>query len=427
MTVESPSRAEHLPELHPAALQGLAGDVVRAIAPSTEADPAGLLVTLLATVGAMIGDGPHVLAGGRQHPPRLWPLLVGPTGAGRKGTAEAEVERFVSSFDSFFVAARALSGLSTGEGLIALFRDHPSHEEQPAPPTDKRLLVVESEFARVLGVNKREGSTLSAVLRTAWESGSLHVLTRADPLTATGAHLVVVGHITARELRSKLADVDIASGFVNRFLPVLVHRSRLLPSEVDPPNTRLLAKAVGDRVTAARKIHRVRRDADAEQLWSTAYGVLCASSEDDGPVAEVLARGPAYVLRLALTYALLDGRSSIGLDHLRAGLAVWRYVAASARMIFSELAGDSDLKRLAGYLSDAPRGRTRTEIAALFSRNRTAAQLDALVSELERRGEATTETTPAERGRPTVRVFWTGAPTDEVGAVLGGEVYECTN
>jgi hypothetical protein len=46
------------PKLDPAALHGLAGDAVRLLEPHTEADPAGLLVCLLAAFGNAVGPGP---------------------------------------------------------------------------------------------------------------------------------------------------------------------------------------------------------------------------------------------------------------------------------------------------------------------------------------------------------------------------------
>ncbi len=45
----------------PAAYYGLAGDIVSAIAPHTEADPVAVLVQLLVACGALIGRHPRPL------------------------------------------------------------------------------------------------------------------------------------------------------------------------------------------------------------------------------------------------------------------------------------------------------------------------------------------------------------------------------
>ena len=44
---------------------------------------------------------------------------------------------------------------------------------------DKRLLVVESEFAQALQAAGRDGSILSPILRDAWDGKTLRVLARS--------------------------------------------------------------------------------------------------------------------------------------------------------------------------------------------------------------------------------------------------------
>src|SRR5262249_53961795 len=94
---------------------------------------------------------------------------------------------------------------------------------------DKRLLVVESEFASPLCVMKREGNTLSSLLRLAWETGSLRSMTKNSPARATGAHISVIGHITRTELCRHLDETETANGFGNRILWVCARRSKVLP------------------------------------------------------------------------------------------------------------------------------------------------------------------------------------------------------
>jgi hypothetical protein len=74
-----------------AAFVGLAGEIIRALLPGTEADEAGLLVTLLAAVGSVVGHGPHWAVSGRRHPLLFWPVIVGRTAKGRKGTTWGSV------------------------------------------------------------------------------------------------------------------------------------------------------------------------------------------------------------------------------------------------------------------------------------------------------------------------------------------------
>ncbi|MDQ3776261.1 MAG: hypothetical protein M3461_18840 [Pseudomonadota bacterium] len=54
-------------------------------------------------------------------------------------------------------------------------------------------------------------------------------MTKNDPLTATGAHIAIISHVTVDELRAELTQTDIANGFINRFLFLCVWRSKCLP------------------------------------------------------------------------------------------------------------------------------------------------------------------------------------------------------
>src|SRR5262249_12535800 len=207
MRVDTPLGWPHIGER---AFHGLAGEVVRTIAPHTEADPAGLLLTFLACVGSSVGSAPHALADGAQHSGRLNVVLVGETSRARKGTAHAQIQRVMRYADPGWLDERTVGGLGSGEGLIAAVAD-----TEEGPIRDKRLLVFEPEFSRVLNVAAREGCTLSQTIRQAWDTGNLSVITRKDSLRARGAHVSVIGHVTLEELRRRLTDTEAANGFAN--------------------------------------------------------------------------------------------------------------------------------------------------------------------------------------------------------------------
>jgi hypothetical protein len=66
---------------------------------------------------------------------------------------------------------------------------------------DKRLLVTESEFASILKRIDREGNSLSAVMREAWDCGDLGTMSKSNSAKATGAHVSLNVQITPIELR----------------------------------------------------------------------------------------------------------------------------------------------------------------------------------------------------------------------------------
>jgi hypothetical protein len=389
------------PQIKDAAFRGLAGDVVRAIQPHTEADPAGLLLTLLACVGSSVNSAPHALADGAEHPARLNVVLVGETSRARKGTAHAQIRRVMRHADPGWSDERTVGGLGSGEGLIAAVAD-----TGEGPARDKRLLVFEPEFSRVLNVAAREGCTLSQTVRQAWDTGDLSVITRKDPLRVTRAHVSVIGHVTLEELRRRLTDTEAANGFANRFLFGLVRRARLLPSGGNLEESEV--SDFGRRVRAAlerfRRLTRLRRSHEAEVLWKELYEQM-AMDLTGGLAGAITARAEAQVLRLSVVYAGLDGSSEIDESHLEAAWAVWQFCERSAAYIFESATGDEVADRLLRALREAaPAGLDGTQQRDLFGRHVSGDRLANARQHLEDLGLAET-VTEGTGGRPRIITF----------------------
>ena len=295
--------------------------------------------------GAVIGRGAHFAVEATLHHPNEYVLLVGESAKARKGSSWDHVARLMGAADPGF-AARTSTGLSSGEGLVWALRD-PAGTDPGA--SDPRLLVVEPEFASVLKSTGRDVSTLSPVLRSAWDGRPLALLTRTAPARARAAHLAVIGHITAVELAQHTAGIEAANGLLNRFLLIACRRARLLPEggHPDPLAGTGLPATLATNLAAARGAGRLRFSAAARQLWWDTYPSL--SEAAPGPGGALVARAEAHTVRLALLYALTDGARSIGPGHLRAGLCLWAYAARTAHWA----AGQATVGPLAGRIADA--------------------------------------------------------------------------
>lgn len=397
------------------AFYGLAGEIVAAIAPHTEADPVAVLASLLAAFGSMAGGAPHFLAEARRHQTRIWPLLVGETAKGRKGSAQSSTRYMLEMVDPTWCQNRVQSGLSSGEGLIWAVRDPITKTRtnkdgtkdsfvEDEGETDKRLLCVEEEFSAVLKVAAREGNTVSDMLRRAWDDGNLRTLTKNCPARATGAHVTVVGHITKAELARLLTETDSLNGFGNRFLWLAVKRSRLLPEggALQSVNLSPLVRSLKEAVDFARTSDRFERTPAAKKLWGETYPLL--TRDRPGLLGGITNRAEAQVMRLALVYALLDRSRAIDVPHLRAGLAFWDYAERSAAYIFGEALGDKVADRIVDELRCAgDAGLTQNAIRDLFQRNVSAARIAEALATLVRFRKATrTEAQPQAKGRPAI-------------------------
>jgi hypothetical protein len=183
--------------------------------------------------------------GGTTHHTNENAICVGKTSSARKGTAKSDTFNLLRHVDPTWADNHVLSGLSTGEGLICAVRDEIEKQEPIRDKkktitgyqtviadkgvADKRLLVIEPEFASVLRVAGRDGNTLSTVYRQAWDSGLLRVLNKNSPVKATGAHISIIGHITRDELLMELSNNDKVNWLRNRNLWLCVQGSKFLP------------------------------------------------------------------------------------------------------------------------------------------------------------------------------------------------------
>jgi hypothetical protein len=404
------------------AFHGVTGDLVRQIEPHSEADPAALLVQALVCVGNVIGRQVNFRAEADRHYTNLFAVIVGPTSKARKGTSFGHIQRILSEIDPDWGAGRIMSGLASGEGLIWAVRDEirgerpvrergriVAHKERviDAGVRDKRLLVVEPEFARVLQVAERESNTLSAVMRQAWDSGALRVMTKNQAVSATGAHISIIGHITKDELRRCLTTTAVANGFANRFLWVCARRSKVLPDggRVDSLNFAPIISKLRDAIEFAANTGEVRRGKKARFLWHEVYGDL--SEGKPGLLGSVTSRAEAQTMRLACVYAFLDCSPLIRVEHLRAALAVWRYCEDSARFIFGDALGDSTADEILRVLRQHTQGMTRNDIREYFQRNTSSAEISRALNVLQEHGLARVEKDQPDgsRGRPIERWF----------------------
>ena len=388
----------------PAVYHGLAGEIVNRIAPNTEADPVAILSQLLVAFGAATGRGAWFQVEATRHHPNEFLVLIGDSARARKGSSWDHVHRLITDADPH-ISARILTGLSSGEGLIHSVRD-PAGQDPGA--ADRRLLVIEPEFVSVLKNVSREISTLSPTLRSAWDGRPLAILTRTAPARATGAHITVIGHITATELRHHINPVELANGLLNRFLLLGCRRVRLLPEggNPDPLKRTGLDRRLHTTLNTAQHAGQIRLSPTARHAWADAYQKL--AQPQPGIAGAISARAEAHTIRLALLYALLDNAQEIQPGHLTAALALWNYALRSAVWALERSSGDPLAHQIHAALThQLPGGLTRTQLRDLLHRNPTTTQLDQALTLLAADGKITSQRV-LTAGRPAE--LWTAAP-----------------
>ncbi|MDP2443289.1 DUF3987 domain-containing protein [Rhodoferax sp.] len=421
------------PVMSPDGFPGILKAIVEAATDSSEAHPVAVAANVLSLFSCAIGRVAYQRIGDAVIHARPYVLIVGKSGKARKGTAEHTPREIFKRADAMLRARHHSNdrlrihagGLSTGEGVAYAIRDPKEPDEKtgkggdPGVP-DKRLMVIESEFANVLAQIKREGNILSSTIRNLWDGRDIEPLTKSTLMTATRPHVVVSGHITGFELREKSCENDAANGLLNRFLVAHVLRPKLVPLPEPTPEAVLddMAAQIADAIDQATQgdphqnnVLEVTMGPAARAVWCDLYPRI--TQDREGKAGSLMARSEVYARMLAMIFALLAKRTQISPADLLAALAWVNYWHRSIEYIFltgeveDEL--DSFTKGVADQVLKQP-GIKLSELQQHWSRNKTVEVKNALELLLnmappliEMRRDENTGGRVAQRYYPTTR------------------------
>jgi hypothetical protein len=347
------------PDFDEAALYGLPGEIVRKLMPVTDADPAAMLAQTMTLLGNAIGGDVCVDFGGpgEQQHGNLFTLVVGQSRLGRKGTSYRAVSRLFEEADESWYENRILTGLSSPQALVARLAEPVVAEGVTPPPFDKRTLLLESEYQRLLSTMGRDDGAFSGVLRKLWAYERASVDKGTDPRklitikAARGSHVSMIAHITPQELRKRTNQVRRDGGLENRMLWVYSHKR---PEPVPPTASSKLD--LSDEIERLATVIDYARSGNAGSI-DPVSGALCDmrgirkpmvlrfSDELDDKLEALFAEAyqdhelgvtddyRAMIVRLALIHAVADFSPVIEIHHVRAAIALWNYAGASASVI----------------------------------------------------------------------------------------------
>lgn len=337
-----------------ACLYGLIGDIARAGSENSEANPFAIGLHALIFIGCVLGRCLHLKIGDTQHYPVLFGLHVGRSGRGRKGDALSLVRKL---HKEILVKASSAApgihsgGLSTREGLIFLIHDgYFEGKTEVSPILDKRLWIIEPEFANILQQTRREGNTLSPALRELFDSNGLKPATKGNRLGVDAPHCALSAGITPSELTAGIPLRELLNGFANRI--VMIHAERIqvipFPQAVQQDVVEYLAERIIEVIDFAHNKMggdgcsvQMSISSTAVDVYRSLYlGELSPQFEDD-KVMTLLERRAPVLLRMAMIFASTDMTTEIQERHIHAATAWTRYWSDSVKYIFSSTKDDS--------------------------------------------------------------------------------------
>lgn len=399
---DGPDLHRNAPKPDRACLYGLLGRIAEAGSATTEANAYAIALNALVYLSAGIGRGPYLPVGNTWHHGNLFALHIGRSGRGRKGDAASLIHRIdkaVRERGQPEAVQVWRSGLSTREGLVKLIHDGYTEGKNEVPPiNDKRLCVFESEFVNVLHQGKRDGNTLSAALRDAWDGVSIKPATKAAAVGVTDPHIGIMGAVTPSELRACMASRELTNGFANRFVMIFAERGRMVPFPEATPQHEVEALAgevaavfrfAGAERWVDKDVQRIGMSAEARTLYEHLYRSEL-NSEIGGPaVAPLLERRAPVLLRIALILALTDHRNEIDADHIRAAHAWVRYWVETVLFVFAEAADEEASRevsataaRIVEFLKSRGKASRKDITRDCFKGHAKKDQIDAALDEL---------------------------------------------
>jgi hypothetical protein len=378
------------------------GRMVMAIDPFTEADPVGVLGSLLSLFSSYIGNGPKVRTGrGLQSLP-VWTVLVGGTGEGRKGTATDFAVKLVEAGLSKWAETGTRHDIpATGLGFANMLAERAGEDESPAP-----LTMIHTELDTFVGAAKKDPK-VGGYLRDAWDNKPIVHKTAKDDIHVRDPHVAIIGHVQPRNWGAILGSRDATGGTYNRFLALYVKISKRLPvfGVVDfEPTLREQGSKLRLIGSWAREVEEITVTPESaewfEEITRPQIEALTGGTEE---LRQMTERSLAYVIRIAALYALANMRETIEPEDFDSALALVAYSVESVRFIFPEAGGEALVTKIKTHLMAAPDGLTKAELWHLVGHGVKKIDLDTAIMGLP---QVEMTTGPSTGGRPPQIYRW---------------------
>lgn len=358
------------------------GRYVLANDPHTEADKEAVLLQSWELFGNFIGKGVTFHLNNSVQYANGFLAVVGDTALARKGTSLQDAMAPYRAEDvdlETYVTQRIRGGISSGEGIINHVADTPGF-------IDGRLMIPIQEFHRLMAVVNRTDSTLSSILREAYDGGTLAVTTRTNPLVATRGHVSMIIHTTEAEFGQCVKPIDFLNGLLNRIVYVNARSEKVLPNpgRVNPDELERLSQHLlrcrewAENGEDGRELYWSE---EAAQLWTEFYAASRQTTSDEMGDA-ILVRAPVHVIKFAMRHAALDMSEAIQRRHLECAIAIWNHcMSAAKRLAAGQNPYSDDRERVRSAIADSG-AMTKTEVMKLFNNHKSAKDVDDLLSYL---------------------------------------------
>jgi hypothetical protein len=333
-------------------LYGIFGKMAELAAQHTEADPVAHIATLYSYTGTMAGREYSVFG----QPTACWPLLIGDSSYGRKGTAKNDIMRFFDRIEDRSLLPRVTSSAVSESGIVREVRDKSEKTDKTTGmPTDKgieekRLWVYLSEFGKMLHAFKTPGLNAQEVLCSLYDGEDQRISTAKEVITATRQAVSLYGSMTGEMLADRFDPGALSGGILTRLMPVFVDRVTLYRGLEFPEEWKVECAALGldlaTRIDCMRravgknsgKTKEITFDRDVTRWWrKEGHEYLTTDPSNLSGFARMWSgRRAGNFQRLTGILALSDETDEVNMGHVHPALSFVDYAMDSLGCIEPE-------------------------------------------------------------------------------------------
>lgn len=395
-------------QLPSAVYEGPIGEWLTLMDGATEATQPALGLAALSGLGAWMGpDRKLEVPGARPMSANLFGVVVGPSAIARKGTAQWNALELLRKISPGFIHIE-LGGFSSGEALVTALADPITNDDGllVSGRRERRGLILEDEFSRVLEVAARDRSTLSAMLRQIFDNATLSRRVAAGTTKASGHCVSMFAGITPEELLVRFTALSATNGLGNRMLWAWSESTVDLPQGGPAVDVIPIARRLATYIKNAPR-QTFTKDAAAQAWWEQHYHWMKHLPDVSPTLRPVVRRASDQIGRVALIYAVSMGAPHVTVTHLEAGLAWMRYSIATVQGVLGGLVMDETQARIMAALRAAEVPVNRRDLHSVLSRHALAGEIDRALERLSDAGLCWVWTAESSGGRPPVMAIAT--------------------
>jgi len=330
---------EKLPPFPEIAWRGTFGTYKEAMNGTTETSDVAHFLTCWAAEAAALGRRVHCFVGDLVYP-NVYLCFYGESGD-KKTTAQRRLLQ--CNLLSGIQNLKILSNVGSTEGLADALSEATGLDE-----TECIYLFYWEELAAQMARGRWSGSTVFEFMVQTFDCPPNWGLNyRRRPVSIRKPTPTILTATTPEWFWKQAKQEDFYGGFANRLLFLAGTKKRPLPQPQPVPSTAV--EVIHARITALSKVMAcaVYFSAEASRLWDSFY-IDWENTDRGALLAVAVKRIPAYVLKLAMTYAADEATlPTINLEQLQAAIAVGKYAElCTKRLLDLQVKGLSQMGEL---------------------------------------------------------------------------------